>query len=100
MPNWTEEQLAVINCPAKEILCAAAAGSGKTAVLVERVVRLLKEGRDPASFLVVTFTNAAASEMKEKIKERLEKDTSGNIYVRNALDLMYIMRLSTFHSFC
>ena len=66
MPVWTEDQLRVIHSGAKEILCAAAAGSGKTAVLVERIVRLISEGADPEEFLVVTFTNAAAAEMKLK----------------------------------
>ena len=99
MPVWTEDQLRVIHSGAKEILCAAAAGSGKTAVLVERIVRLISEGADPEEFLVVTFTNAAAAEMKEKIRNRLLADRK-KPEIRNALDKIEYMQVSTIHSFC
>ena len=99
MPVWTDDQLRVIHSGAKEILCAAAAGSGKTAVLVERIVRLISEGADPEEFLVVTFTNAAAAEMKEKIRNRLLADRK-KPEIRNALDKIEYMQVSTIHSFC
>ena len=51
MPNWTDQQLAVISSPSNKIICSAAAGSGKTAVMIERIVRMLQEGLDPESFL-------------------------------------------------
>ena len=63
MRVWTEQQQIAISSPARRIICSAAAGSGKTAVMVERVIRMLQDGADPESFLVVTFTNAAAAEI-------------------------------------
>ena len=71
MPQWTEDQQKVISSTAGRLICSAAAGSGKTAVMIERIARLIREGADPFSFLVITFTNAAAAEMKEKIRNRL-----------------------------
>ncbi|MBQ6513625.1 MAG: UvrD-helicase domain-containing protein, partial [Clostridia bacterium] len=59
MPQWTAEQEKVISSDAGKLVCSAAAGSGKTAVMVERVVRMIESGKDPYSFLVITFTNAA-----------------------------------------
>lgn len=67
--NWTKEQREAIETRGKNILVSAAAGSGKTAVLVERIKRLiLEEGCSIDRMLIVTFTNAAAAEMKEKIR--------------------------------
>ena len=71
MIEWTKDQRKVIESDSPRIICSAAAGSGKTAVMIERIVRLIREGADPFSFLVITFTNAAAAEMKEKIRKRL-----------------------------
>ena len=69
--NWTEQQLQAIEERGKNLLVAAAAGSGKTAVLVERIKRLILEDGCPIDrMLIVTFTNAAASEMKEKIRRK------------------------------
>ena len=99
MTEWTEKQLRVIRSDAREIICSAAAGSGKTAVMVERIIRLLREGAEPDSFLIMTFTNAAASEMRERIRERLIRE-SGNPNIRSALDQMDLMQISTIHSFC
>jgi len=81
------------------LICSAAAGSGKTAVLVERIVRLLREGAEPSSFLVITFTNPAASEMKERIRSKL-MDERDHPMIRYALDQMESMQISTIHSFC
>ena len=99
MPQWTDQQLAAINSPSGRIICSAAAGSGKTAVMIERVVRMLREGADPETFLVVTFTNAAASEMKQKIRERLRQERH-HPKLRAALDRIDLMEISTIHSFC
>ena len=79
--KWTDEQLLAINEKGKNILVAAAAGSGKTAVLVERIInKVINEGVDIDKILVVTFTNAAASEMRERILDaiykKLEEDPS------------------------
>ena len=70
--NWTERQLEAIENTENNMLVSAAAGSGKTAVLVERIRRLIEEkGTAIDRMLVLTFTKAAASEMKEKIYRRL-----------------------------
>ena len=69
--KWTSQQEAAINARGSDLLVAAAAGSGKTAVLVERIVSLVREGTPIDSMLIVTFTNAAAAEMRSRIGERL-----------------------------
>ena len=99
MPEWTGQQQAVIDSPSDKIICSAAAGSGKTAVMVERIVRMLREGEKPESFLVVTFTNAAASEMKQKIRDRLRRER-GNKNLHAALEEIDLMEVSTIHAFC
>ena len=68
MPKWTNEQLDAINKSGTNIIVSAGAGSGKTAVLSERVLRILKEGTHIDELLILTFTNAAAKEMKERIE--------------------------------
>lgn len=76
MVNWTKEQLMAIEERECDLLVAAAAGAGKTAVLVERIIRRIIYDDSPVdidNMLVVTFTNAAASEMRERIGEALEK---------------------------
>ena len=99
MPEWTAQQQAVISSPSRRIICSAAAGSGKTAVMIERVVSLLKEKANPESFLIMTFTNAAASEMKQKIRDRLREERS-NPLLRNAYEKLDLMEICTIHSFC
>ena len=81
--NWTERQLEAIENRQKNILVAAAAGSGKTAVLVERIRRLIVEDRVPVDrMLIVTFTNAAAAEMKEKIRQALYAEQRQRLHMR------------------
>ena len=88
--NWTKEQLQAIETKGKSILVSAAAGSGKTAVLVERIKKLiLDDGVSLDEMLVVTFTNAAASEMREKIVASIPEQIH-NIHKSH---------ISTFHSF-
>ena len=73
--KWTKEQQEAINLRNKNMLVAAAAGSGKTAVLVERIKQLvIRDKISISEMLVVTFTNAAASEMKEKIIHAITKE--------------------------
>ncbi len=73
--KWTKEQEQAINLRGKNILVAAAAGSGKTSVLVERIRKMVVEEEIPIrSFLVVTFTNAAAAEMKERLRTSLNSE--------------------------
>ena len=99
MPQWTKDQKDVICSSSKRIICSAAAGSGKTAVMIERIVRLIREGADPFSFLVITFTNAAAAEMKEKIRQRLISERR-NPVIAAALEKAGGMEICTIHAFC
>ncbi len=71
--TWTEEQLKAINEEGSNIIVSAGAGSGKTAVLSERVLRKVKEGVDIRKILILTFTNEAAGEMKNRIRKKLIK---------------------------
>lgn len=75
--KWTDEQWSAITIHDRDILVAAAAGSGKTAVLVERIIHRISKTDQPIDIdqmLVVTFTNAAAAEMRHRISERLERE--------------------------
>lgn len=117
--NWTAEQKKAIELRNKNILVAAAAGSGKTAVLVERIKRLILEDRCPIDrMLIVTFTNAAAAEMKEKIEKAIsraikdiseraeaaggnmsDKDRQDLIFLKKQTELLPAASISTFHAF-
>ena len=99
MTQWTEQQKMVIDSDERKLICSAAAGSGKTAVMIERVLRLIREGADPEAFLIVTFTNAAAAEMKEKIRKRMREERK-NPNIREAYNKIDMMEISTIHSFC
>ncbi|MGN1231035.1 MAG: UvrD-helicase domain-containing protein, partial [Anaerotignum sp.] len=85
--KWTEQQIQAIEARGSDLLIAAAAGSGKTAVLVERIItRILEEGQEIDRLLVVTFTKAAASEMSQRIgaaiAKKLETDPN-NLHLQN-----------------
>ena len=71
MPNWTKEQLSAIEKEGTNILVSAGAGSGKTAVLSERVLRKVKDGTNIDRILILTFTKAASFEMMERIRKKL-----------------------------
>ncbi|MFC0274562.1 helicase-exonuclease AddAB subunit AddA [Metabacillus herbersteinensis] len=104
--QWTDDQWKAIVSSGQDILVAAAAGSGKTAVLVERIIRkiLSKENSvDVDRLLVVTFTNASAAEMRHRIGEALEKSLKENpasLHLRRQLTLLNRASISTLHSFC
>ncbi len=95
MPTWTKEQQQAIDEEGTNIIVSAGAGSGKTAVLTERVIRKLKSGIHINELLVLTFTNAAAAEMKERIRKAIRK-TPGLEDEMNRIDGAYI---TTFDSF-
>ena len=99
MAVWTEDQQRVISSSSKRLICSAAAGSGKTTVMIERIVRLIREGADPFSFLVITFTNAAAAEMKEKIRKRLMEERKDPV-IAAAAEKSGAMEICTIHAFC
>ena len=74
MPNWTKEQMDAINTTGTNIIVSAGAGSGTTAVLTERVLTKIKDNININELLILTFTNAAAHEMKERIAKTLKKE--------------------------
>lgn len=102
--GWTPEQSEAIEDRGNTLLVAAAAGSGKTAVLVERIVNLILSDRvEVDRFLVMTFTRAAAAEMKERIAARLEAalpEGQDREYVIRQQDKLQGAQISTMHSFC
>ncbi len=102
--KWTEEQLQAINEKGNNILVAAAAGSGKTAVLVERIInKVINENIDIDKILVVTFTSAAASEIRERILDAIYKKArrkSENTNLQRQINLINKANISTIHSFC
>ena len=102
MPNWTDEQLRAIESRGGNILLSAAAGSGKTTVLVERALRLVAdEGADIGRMLVVTFTRAAASDMRAKLSRQLSaRAASGDERCRDQLLKLDRASISTLHAFC
>lgn len=102
--KWTNEQLQAINEKDSNILVAAAAGSGKTAVLVERIInKIVNEKIDIDKLLVVTFTNAAASEMRQRIMEAIYKyldENPNDEHMQRQTILMGKSNICTIHSFC
>lgn len=104
--NWTEEQKKVIESRNRNLLVSAAAGSGKTAVLVERIIHMITDKDNPVDvdkLLVVTFTKAAAAEMKERIRNAIEQKLSEEPWNRNLerqSALIHHAMITTIHSFC
>ena len=108
--TWTDDQWKAIYAKGQDILVAAAAGSGKTAVLIERLIQKIlapKEERiDVDALLVVTFTNASAAEMRNRMAAALEKaienstDKEQTQFLRRQLSLIGKAQISTLHSFC
>ena len=105
-PQWTDQQKNAIEASGGTLLVSAAAGSGKTAVLVERLKRKIADKDNPCSvdsFLVVTFTNAAAANMKTKIAKALSKaikENPGSAWLRSQLNLLPFAKISTIDKFC
>lgn len=95
MPKWTKEQMDAIYESGKNIIVSAGAGSGKTAVLTERVVEKLKTGIKINELLILTFTNAAASEMKDRIRKKINENDS----IKDNLDYLESSYITTFDSF-
>lgn len=104
--TWTDEQWEAIVSRGENILVAAAAGSGKTAVLVERIIRRIADENEPLDvdrLLVATFTNAAAAEMRERIRHALENalaERPDSRHLRAQLALLPRASITTIHSFC
>ena len=106
MPEWTTQQNDAINARGRNILVSAAAGSGKTAVLVERVIKKITDNENPVDIdklLIVTFTNNAAAEMKSRITKSLKDILRNEPFNKNALrqlNLMSNAQICTIDSFC
>ncbi len=107
MPNWTREQEAAIYLRNADMLVSAAAGSGKTAVLVERIIQIVINQRVPIqNILVVTYTNAAAGEMRERIESAISKaieteaDETLKTFLIDQLRVLNRASIKTFHAFC
>lgn len=104
--KWNENQLKAINARDKSLILSAAAGSGKTAVLVERIASLLLDKDNPVGadeLIVVTYSNAAAAEMKQRLSQRLmeEKITNpNNKLLKRQITLLKQAKISTVHAFC
>lgn len=98
--TWTDEQWAAIATRNTSILVSAGAGSGKTAVLTERILEILKEGHSILDLIVLTFTNAAAKEMKERVKQKLEAAIqNGYDELKPELQKIDLSDICTFDSF-
>lgn len=106
MPNWTSEQQKVIDLRDRNILVSAGAGSGKTAVLVERIIKLISDENNPVDvdkLVIVTFTKAAAAEMRERIGNAITKsleENPGNLHLQKQQTLIHNAHISTIDSFC
>ncbi len=100
MPEWTDKQRAAIQARNRSILVSAAAGSGKTTVLIERIMSLLREGLSIENMLVVTFTRAAANEMRERLLRTLTQEARGDKALREQRDRLSNADISTLHQFC
>ncbi len=105
MKNWTNEQLQAIESRDDNLLVSAAAGSGKTALLIERIFRIVKEGTGVDKLLVLTFTKGAAGEMKNRLNQAFSKaleSAQGELRkeLLTQMSLLGNASISTFHSFC
>ena len=105
--EWTDNQKKAIEARGMQVLVSAAAGSGKTAVLTERVKRILCDASNPCmvnEILVVTFTKAAAAEMRARIYKAIEAelndDSENNEYLRRQMNLLPVGDICTIDSFC
>lgn len=100
MPQWTPAQQQAIDARNPELLISAAAGSGKTAVLVEHVLQLLRQGGKVTRLLIITFTRAAAAELRERLFAALDKESQGNRHLREQMLDMRRAEICTLHVFC
>ena len=104
--KWTKEQEKVINLRNRSLLVSAAAGSGKTAVLVQRIISMVMDKAEPLDIdrlLVVTFTNAAAAEMRERVGAAIEnalEQEPYNQHLQRQLTLVHNAQITTIDSFC
>lgn len=104
--QFSEQQRSVVENRGGNLLVSAAAGSGKTTVLVERIMKYLTDPADPANldeFLIITYTKAAAGDLRRKIGARLSTliaEQPRNLHLRRQVQRLYMASISTVHSFC
>ena len=99
--KFTDAQQEVLNDSSDNLLVSASAGSGKTATLIEKIVELvINKGIDITSLLVITFTEAASSEMKLRLKDKLYEAVKTNPKLRSQIEKLPLCSISTIHSFC
>lgn len=98
--TWTDEQWQAIYQTGTNILVSAGAGSGKTAVLTERIIEKLKQGISISSLVVLTFTKAAAFEMKTRVRKKIKKEIEqGNVVLKKELERLDSAFITTFDSY-
>lgn len=106
MPNWTEDQLSAINETERGVVVSAAAGSGKTAVLIERTIRLISDEKSKIEadrLLAVTFTKAAANQIREKLSTAIIKELDknpGSVWLINQQKRLQTAKITTINAFC
>ncbi|HSK68818.1 MAG TPA: UvrD-helicase domain-containing protein [Candidatus Limnocylindria bacterium] len=100
MTRWTPQQMEAIEARNREVLVSAAAGSGKTSVLIERVLALLRDGADLDRLLIITFTKAAAGEMRARLTDSLQVLAQDSEDMRRQYALLGRADISTLHAFC
>lgn len=107
--NLTKSQELIVNTKNKTLLVSASAGSGKTFVVIERIIESIKKGQDVSRLLVLTFTNAAASELKERLINKLYElkdeylrkgDKANSVRIAKQIAKVPMSDVSTIHSFC
>ncbi len=98
--NFTSDQQKAIDTTGHNILVSAGAGSGKTAVLTERIIQKLIKGDSLSNLVVLTFTKAAADEMKKRVEKRLKEEVVNYPNLAHELDLIDASNISTFDSYC
>lgn len=99
--SLTPDQQKIIDANAQNVLVSASAGSGKTATVIQKIFDLIaNKGVDISSLLVITFTEAASSEMKLRLKSKLFEETQNNHLIQTQIDKLATSDISTIHSFC
>ncbi len=104
MKQWNDDQIKAINSADRNTLVSASAGSGKTAVTIERIIRLIKHGTPVRRIVMLAFSNAVAAELKDRISSELVKamreDGADRDFLREQIDDVAMADISTVHSFC
>ncbi len=96
---WTDDQWRAVVESGQNILVSAGAGSGKTAVLTERIIEHIKDGVDVSKLVVLTFTNAAAREMRERVHQALSAVVSQYPHLNEQLTLLDAAQITTFDAY-